>query len=229
MTTPFKNPSLSSNVIGWGIVIAGVWFAVAAALGLSHTLANTNNALIAPVAWSVIVPIVIFTVLYNSSAWFHQFVLDQDITTLTMLQFWRIIGFTFLPLTFYGVLPPLFGYPAGFGDVAMGLLAPLVVFWLIRNPHLVTSNRLVGFHLLGLLDFVTAIGTSILASDLFPGLVAGGLTSAAMDVWPLNLFPSFIVPAFIMVHLTVLLKVRHLRKAAHAGSEIAGVAHGAAR
>ena len=44
MTTPFKNPSLSSNVIGWGIVIAGVWFAVAAALGLSHTLANTNNA-----------------------------------------------------------------------------------------------------------------------------------------------------------------------------------------
>ena len=33
-----------------------------------------------------------------------------------------------------------------------------------------------------------------------------------MDVWPLSIFPSFLVPAFIILHLTVLLKVRHLRR-----------------
>jgi hypothetical protein len=33
-----------------------------------------------------------------------------------------------------------------------------------------------------------------------------------MDVWPLNLFPSFGVPLFIMLHLTALLKVHGLRK-----------------
>jgi hypothetical protein len=33
-----------------------------------------------------------------------------------------------------------------------------------------------------------------------------------MDVWPLNLFPSFIVPIFIILHLTVLMKVRELRR-----------------
>ena len=48
----------------------------------------------------------------------------------------------------------------------------------------------------------------------FPSLIADGVTSAPMDVWPLNLFPSFFVPIFIILHLSVLLKVRHLRQAA---------------
>jgi hypothetical protein len=33
-----------------------------------------------------------------------------------------------------------------------------------------------------------------------------------MDVWPLNIFPSFGVPIFIILHLTVLLKVREMRR-----------------
>ena len=41
-----------------------------------------------------------------------------------------------------------------------------------------------------------------------------------MDVWPLNIFPSFIVPAFIILQIIVLLKVRHLRRAARAKKEI---------
>ena len=33
-----------------------------------------------------------------------------------------------------------------------------------------------------------------------------------MDIWPLNLFPSFIVPIFVILHLSVFLKVRELRR-----------------
>ena len=35
-----------------------------------------------------------------------------------------------------------------------------------------------------------------------------------MEVWPLSLFPSFIVPLFVILHLTVLFQVRALRRAA---------------
>ncbi len=63
-----------------------------------------------------------------------------------------------------------------------------------------------------LFDFGVAIATSGLSAGAFPHLIAGGVTSAALDVWPLNLFPSLIVPAFIILHLTVLLKVRQLRR-----------------
>lgn len=57
-----------------------------------------------------------------------------------------------------------------------------------------------------------AVAAAGLAAGAFPALIPGGVTSAAMDVWPLNVFPSFGAPAFIILHLTVLLKVRHMRK-----------------
>ena len=43
-----------------------------------------------------------------------------------------------------------------------------------------------------------------------------------MEVWPLNLFPSFFVPLFIVTHVVVFLKVRALRREAgsHAGAAL---------
>ena len=35
-----------------------------------------------------------------------------------------------------------------------------------------------------------------------------------MDVWLISLFPSFIVPVFIILHLSVLFKIRHLCRSA---------------
>ena len=144
--------------------------------------------------------------------------LSLDIRTLTMFQHWRVIGFVFLPLYGFGVLPGFFAWPAGLGDVAIGLAAVFVIARIDRDPDYRTSAGLVRFHLLGLFDFAVAIATSGLAAGAYPVLIANGVTSSAMDVWPLNIFPSFLVPAFIIVHLIVLLKVRHLRQATRQGT-----------
>ena len=76
-----------------------------------------------------------------------------------------------------------------------------------------TSTAFARFHYLGLLDFAIAVVTAGVAAGSFPALIPGGVTSAPMDVWPLNLFPSFGVPIFIILHLSVLFKVRELRRA----------------
>jgi len=107
----------------------------------------------------------------------------------------------------------LFAWPAGLGGVALGLAAPFVVARIDHDPAWATSTGLVLFQRLGLLDFAVAIATAGLAAGAYPALIPGGVTSAPMDVWPLNLFPSFIVPIFIGLHLSVLLKVRHSRRA----------------
>jgi hypothetical protein len=62
-----------------------------------------------------------------------------------------------------------------------------------------------------------AIGTSGRASGAFPELIVNNITSAPMDVWPMNSFPSLVVPAFIIPQLTALLKVRALRREATSG------------
>ncbi len=193
-------------------VVLAIWFAAAIYIGGAHLLTNTGAYLIPPIGVTATVPVVAFLGLYLLSGGFRRFVLAQDIETLTMLQHWRVIGFAFLPLYFYGALPGLFAWPAGLGDVAIGLAAPLVIMRLRRDPAYATSAGLVRFHAFGLLDFAVAIATAGLTAGAYPALISGGVTSTAMDVWPMNLFPSFGVPIFIILHLTVLLKVREMRR-----------------
>lgn len=205
-----------------GLLLA--WFAVAWVIGTQHLAVNQTGGFFAPIAITAAFPVLAFLVAYALSTRFRAFVLSQDIQTLTMLHHWRVVGFVFLPLYFFGVLPGLFAWPAGVGDVAIGLAAPFIVARFARDPDFATSPGLVRFHLLGLLDFVVAIVTSGLAAGAFPGLIADGVTSAPLDVWPLNMFPSFIVPIFIIGHLIVLLKVRHLRQAATQATPLAAEA-----
>jgi hypothetical protein len=194
------------------VAVAGLtlaWLTATYLIGTGQLLANDQQSFFAPIA--------AFLTAYGLFPRFRHFVLSQDIRALTSLQHWRVVGFAFLPLYFFGVLPGLFAWPAGLGDVAVGVAAPFVVARLGREPDYVTSTGFLWFHFLGLVDFAVAIATAGLSAGAFPGLVAGGLTSAPMDVWPLNLFPSFLVPIFIILHLSVLLKVRHLRRAAQPG------------
>ncbi len=213
MTTPNAQTVWTRPRIAGLAVLLLAWFAAATGIGAGGLLRNEAGAFLPPIAVTAVAPVAVFLALYALSARFRGFVLAQDIRTLTMLHHWRVLGFAFLPLYFFGVLPGLFAWPAGLGDVAIGLAAPFVVARLGRDAVYATSPGLVRFHLLGLLDFAVAVATAGLAAGAFPALIAGGVTSAPMDVWPLNLFPSFGVPIFIILHLSVLLKVRHLRRA----------------
>ncbi len=211
-----------------------VWFALAAVAGTSGIFTAGSDQVFRPVLISVIVPIAVFLGLFAASPTFRGFVMSQDIRFLTMLQLWRVVGFAFLPLYAYGVLPGLFAWPAGLGDVAVGLTAPWVVLALMRRPEFARSGRFIVWNLLGLIDFVVAAGTSTLVSGAFPAVSAGPITSAPMEYWPLILFPSFIVPLFVFMHLSVLFQVRALRARAGGkrranppiGADVPGAGHG---
>jgi len=212
MNNDTNDKSWSATAKAGLAVLLALWFGAAYVIGTRHLLTNADGSLFAPIAATAVVPVVLFLIAYGVSSRFRAFVLAQDLRTLTMLQLWRVIGFAFLLLYFFGVLPGLFAWPAGLGDVAIGLAAPYVVARFARDPGFATSTALIRYQLLGLLDFAVAIVTAGLSAGAFPALIAGGATSAPMDVWPLNLFPSMIVPIFIILHLTVLLKIRHLRR-----------------
>ena len=219
MTTSHQAPLWSAPKITGLAGLMLVWFVGAYVIGSGHWLTNDSGLPIPPIAITVFIPVALFFAAYGLSRRFRDFVLAQDIRTLTMLHLWRVIGFVFLPLYAFGVLPGLFAWPAGLGDVAIGVAALFVVTRMHRDPDYATSPGLVRFHLLGLLDFVVALTTSSLATGAFPDLIAGGVTSAPLEVWPLNIFPSFIVPVFIITHAVVLLKVRHLRRLVGKGAD----------
>ena len=197
--------------VGVAAVLA-LWLVAAWALGVSGVMSADAAQTFRPVLLSILVPVAAFLTAYAGSVRFRGFVMSWDIGVLTMLHHWRVLGFTFLMLYAHGVLPGLFAWPAGLGDVAIGVSAPLVVQAMARHPGFARSRAFVTFHVLGMLDFVAAGATATLASGAFPALYAGSPTSAPMEVCPLSLFPTFIVPVFLILHLGALIQVRALRR-----------------
>jgi len=121
-----------------------------------------------------------------------------DVTLLTVMQAWRVIGFVFLPFYAVVLLPGLFAWPAGLGDVAIGLIAVVMVMRLNRNPEYIYNSGFVWFNVIGVLDFAVAVITAGLVAGGFPEMITNGITSAPLDVWPMNIFPSISCPYLLL-------------------------------
>ena len=199
--------------------LASAQFIAAYFIGTGHYLTNDTGSFFAPIALTAAAPVVIFLSIYAASESFRDFILAQDFRVLTAVHLWRVIGFSFLAFYALDMLPALFALSAGLGDVAVGIAAIFVLARLDRDPDYASTTGFLRFHALGLFDFVIAIATAGLTAGAFPALLSNGVTSALMDVWPLNIFPSFLVPAFIILQLTALFKIRHLRRAATAPTD----------
>ena len=130
---------------------------------------------------------------------------------LTAVQAWRVLGGTFLYLYGLGLLPALFAFPAGVGDVAVGVAAVLVLRAMLHE-HPNWRRRVLLLNLGGLLDFVGAIGTGVLTSNSVLGIFAPATPMASMGLLPLSLIPTFLVPLWTIAHIASLLQLRHARQ-----------------
>jgi len=139
------------------------------------------------------------------SAALRSVVAAASLPALIGVQFYRTIGAVFVVLLAQGQLPAHFALPAGWGDVAIGLTAPLVALALARG---VPGGRTlaISWNVLGLLDLVVAVGmgTGFLAPVLAPDLGARVPPAAAMGVFPMILVPTFAVPVSVLLHALAL-------------------------
>ena len=205
------------NRLGVRSVVA---VALALWLGLVFLLA-TRGAFVAspdsppfPIFLGVAVPLAVFFAAYFGWGAFRAFVLSADLRLVSAIQAWRWAGLGFLSLYAHGVLPGLFAFPAGLGDMAIGVTAPWMVLRLIRQPSFAASRRYMVWNILGIVDFVVAVSMGVLSSGLFHGIngLNGNVTTSAMNRLPLVIIPAFAVPLFTMLHLTALFQARRLAR-----------------
>lgn len=195
--------------------VLALWLGLVVLLGANGAFARPPEVPPLPILLGVALPLVVFLAAYFGWGAFRAFILSADPRLLTAIQAWRAGGLGFLALYVHGVLPGLFAIPAGVGDIAIGVTAPWVVQALIRRPAFVASRTFVVWNLFGILDLAVAIGTGVLSSGFIGGLV-GEVTTAPMARLPLVLVPAYLVPLFIMLHLTALFQAR--RRASSMGS-----------
>lgn len=160
-------------------------------------------------------PLLVFAIALRASGAFRAFVLGADPRMMLAMQAWRFAGFGFLALQAHAILPAYFAWPAGVGDMAIGLTAPLMMTMLNRRPEFASSSGFVVWNLLGMLDLVVAVSLGAVGSFLLAHSDTT-TTTIAMAGMPLVLIPAFLVPLFLMMHVTALLQARNRSRVAHA-------------
>jgi hypothetical protein len=181
--------------------LIAAWFFIsltAAALGIFDTAPGRPPLAL---GLAVVIPIAVYLLWYAASKEFRQFVLGLDTRTLTFIHTLRIAGLSFLALYTFHILPGLFALPAGWGDIAVGVTAPLVATYLANPRH---RRSFLLWEALGVLDLVTALTLGTTVRFIEPQAVA----THAMTVLPMSLIPTFAVPLFLIIHMISIAQAR---------------------
>lgn len=182
-----------------------LWFAAVLALGAAGAFVTPAGKPPLPILIGAMLPLLAFAAAYAGSSRFQERVLSADLRLLTGVQAWRAGGLGFLALYAQGLLPGIFAWPAGLGDIAIGVTAPWIVLKLARDPSFAGSRAFVAWNALGILDLVVAVGTGAASGSLLAGYT-GGVDTSPMTHLPLVLIPAFFVPLFVMLHVVAFLQ-----------------------
>jgi hypothetical protein len=118
----------------------------------------------------------------------------------------RVEGVVFLIMMALGHLPALFALPAGLGDIAAGIAAPLVAYRLARG----TGRRAALWHnAFGMTDLVVALTLGALT-----GFQLVNVTPSAAPIFelPLALIVTAGVPLLFALHITSMSALARARR-----------------
>jgi hypothetical protein len=193
-----------------GILVAvlfSAWLMLVFVLGARGVFVAPRGAPPLALLIGLVAPLSLFLVGYRVIRPLREFILSADVRLIVGIQAWRWAGFGFLTLYTYGVLPGIFAWPAGLGDMAIGMTAPLVLVALVRRPGFAAGKTFVAWNLSGILDLTVAVSIGALVPLLAPNLY-GAASTTPMTQLPLVLIPTYLVPTFLILHLTALFQAR---------------------
>jgi hypothetical protein len=185
------------------------WLLLVVSLGGAGAFVGPPGSPPLPMAIGVATPLALFFLSLRLSRTFREFVLSLDLRFIAGIQAWRWAGLGFLTLYTYKVLPAVFAFPAGLGDMAVGVSAPWIILALAREPDFAASRAFVRWNVLGILDLVVALSIGTLSAFFATG-APGEISTAPMAKLPLLLIPAFLVPLFLMLHTAALMQSRKL-------------------
>lgn len=187
------------------VLLVSGWLAIIVLLASGGTFVTPPTSPPIATLLAISAPPLIFIALMRFSPALRRNVLSIDPMWFASVHGLRIIGAGFLFVYAFGHLSGVFALAAGWGDVVVALLAPFVATQLARSPDFLRSKWLRGFHVLGLLDFVGAVGTGLIARVTY-STEADAVSTAALGELPLVLIPAFAVPLWICLHIAALIQ-----------------------
>jgi hypothetical protein len=203
--------SLSAIIVGW--------FIVALATSLEGWYGGVARK-VPTIQYGLLIPVLVGVLLFWKWPRLRHALAVVPNEWIIGIQLYRALGVIFLILYSVGRLPGLFALPAGFGDVSVGLLAPLVATAYARSSH-GAAGRVRLWNLLGIADLVIAVTMGFLTSPSPLQLASFDRPSVLIAIFPLSLIPVYMVPLSLLLHFASL---HHLQSKERRNATVAGFA-----
>jgi len=201
----------------WTTAVLVLWF-TAALCGSAYGVFQAAGGPPVMIGAAAALPLVALALAAAGLPALRRHLLAVDPRALVLVHITRVGGMTFLILHRHALLPAAFALSAGWGDVFIGATAPLVAAATFGAFTRATTRRwVVAWHLLGLLDLVTAVGLAVLTSTLPAHVLGGAEAMRLMGGFPLSLIPTFFVPLLAILHAISLAQLRAAATAAATG------------
>jgi hypothetical protein len=189
------------------------WLILALLLGWSSLFRSAIGQPVPYIALAIGIPILVGILLVQVAKPVQEIISAVPQSQLVAFQFYRVVGVTFLILQAAGLLPSVFALPAGYGDLFVGLTAPLVGY-AYRQNHPNRDRFVLWWNLLGIIDLVVAITTGFLSSPSRVQLLSLDSPNTLIGAFPLVMVPIYAVPLSIVLHFVSLTKLSRERSAA---------------
>jgi hypothetical protein len=231
-------PSVAARLMAYGLIALGLWLGLERTDLTEEQRRTTWLAVMVPftiwgaVAWSaainglfragasplpvlplaIFLPVIFGVPLLLLSKRMGQVLDAMPATWIIALQLYRVFGSVFLVCALRGVLPAVFGLPAGIGDVLTGLFAMPAAMAVASGS---AEGRKAAFlwNLFGLADFAVAITLGLITSPGRFQLIVPSVANIGASTYPNVLTPAFVVPMSIMLHALSLRQLRRRNRA----------------
>jgi hypothetical protein len=180
--------------------LLGGWMVVAYMFAGAGAFRADPQTVAPPIVFGVATPILVGCALFTGLPKLRRLAGAVPAHWALAAQAPRVFGFTFLALMARDQLPGVFANRAGYGDIFVGAVAPLVAYWYLRRKP-GARPLAIGFNVLGLLDLAVAIGTGILAAPSPLRHIFTTPSTEIMTVLPMVMVPVFLVPLATLVHI----------------------------
>jgi hypothetical protein len=181
-------------------IVVVAWFALIATLAGLGAYARPNGFI--GIGASVVLPVIVGIIAAAKVPSLRAAALGIPIATLIALNIGRLLGVYFLMLESAGRLPHTFAHTAGWGDIAVGLLAIPVALAAHRRiagwPGIV-----LGWNTLAIGDLITAVTLGFGSGETPLRFIHEAPSTAAIATLPWTLIPAFLVPTYFLTHLAI--------------------------
>jgi hypothetical protein len=197
-----SDPTVRRNV-SRGVV---AWFAVVAVLAGVGAFAVARLGTLF-IGTAVLLPVVVGSVLAARRASLRAAVLGIPIATLVALHVGRALGAFFIVLHSDGRLPPTFAHTAGWGDIAVAILA-VPVAWAAHRRAPGWAAMVLAWNTFGLVDLASAVILGVGSADSPLRFIWESPATGTIASLPWTMIPGFLVPTYVLVHLAIFAQLR---------------------